>query len=114
MKVNITIFELCKITQLREHLREALKHIQGPEDVVVCNSKVTSKEKYVKTIKTIKASNVTSTSSIENKEKTTEEEKKLNLRVDGALIGRKLRSQTPPFLITFEIFNKNVHNCLVD
>ena len=43
MKVNITIFELCKITQLREHLREALQHIQGPQDVVVGNSKVTSK-----------------------------------------------------------------------
>ena len=30
------------------------------------------------------------------------------------MIGRKSRSQTPPFLLTFEIFNRNVHNCLVD
>ena len=30
MKVNIIVFELCKITQLREQLREALKHIEGP------------------------------------------------------------------------------------
>jgi hypothetical protein len=51
---------------------------------------------------------------MENKEKTTEEEKRLNPRADGALIGRKSRSQTPPFLLTFEIFNINVHNCLVD
>ena len=29
-------------------------------------------------------------------------------------IGRKSRSQTPPFLLTFEIFNQNIHNCLVD
>ena len=30
MKANITVFELCKITQLREQLREVLQHIQGP------------------------------------------------------------------------------------
>ena len=34
MKANITVFELCKITQLREQLRDALQHIQGPQDVV--------------------------------------------------------------------------------
>ena len=42
------------------------------------------------------------------------DEKKPNPRGDGMLIGRKSRSQTPPFLLTFEIFNQNVHNCLVD
>ena len=51
---------------------------------------------------------------MENKEKTTEEENRPNPRADGALIGRNSRSQTPPFLLTFEIFNRNVHNCLVD
>ena len=30
MKANITLFELCKITQLREQLREVLQHIEGP------------------------------------------------------------------------------------
>ena len=34
--------------------------------------------------------------------------------VSVAIIGRKSKSMTPPFLITFEIFNMNVHNCLVD
>lgn len=34
--------------------------------------------------------------------------------VSAAMIGRKSKSMTPPFLITFEIFNMNVHNCLVD
>ena len=58
---------------MREKLREALQHIQGPQDVVVGNSKVTSKEKDVKTTKTIKESYVASTSSMENKENTTEE-----------------------------------------
>ena len=31
-----------------------------------------------------------------------------------ALIGGRSRSHTPPFLLTYEIFNKNLHNCLVD
>jgi hypothetical protein len=29
-------------------------------------------------------------------------------------MGKKSKSQTPPFLLTFEIFNHNVHNYLVD
>ena len=72
MKANITIFKLCKITQLRKQLSEALQHIQGPEDVVVGNSKVTPKEKNVKTTKIVKTSSVANTSSMEKKEKTIE------------------------------------------
>ena len=114
MKENITVFKLCKITQLREQLRDALQHIQGPQDVAIGNSKVAPKEKNVKTTKTVKTSSVASTSSMENKEKTTEEENRLNPSEDGALIGRKPIFETPPFPLTFEIFNKNVHNYLVD
>ena len=33
---------------------------------------------------------------------------------DIALIGGRSRSYTPPFLLTYEVFNKNLHNCLVD
>ena len=29
IKDNIIVFELCKITQLREQLHKALQHIQG-------------------------------------------------------------------------------------
>ena len=36
MKANIIVFELCKITQLREKLWEVLQHIQGPQDLLVC------------------------------------------------------------------------------
>ena len=107
------MFELCKITQLREKLREALQHIQTPQDVVVGNSKSTLKGKSAKAIKTIKALSVANTSNVEDNEKTTMEEKRPNPRANGALIGRKSRSQTPPFLLTFDIFNQNVHNCLV-
>ena len=81
--------------------------------MVIGNSKLTSKENNVKTSKIVKTSTVANTPSIENKEKTIEEVKKPNPRADGALLGRKSRSQTPPFLLTFKIFNRNVHNCLV-
>ena len=114
IKANITVFELCKITQLREQLGDDLQHIQGPQDVVIGNSKEASKDKNGKNTKIVKTSSVANTSSMENKENTTKEEERLNPRADGALIGRKSRSQTPPFLLTFEIFNRNVHNCLVD
>ena len=82
--------------------------------MVVGNSKEMPNEKNVKTTKIVKSSSVINTSSMDNKEKTSEEEKKPNPRADGELIGRKSRSQTPPFLLTFDIFNRNVHNCLVD
>ena len=115
MKANITVFELCKITQLREQLRDALQNIQGPQAIVISNSKATPKEKNVKTTKVVKTSTVANTSNSDKKEKTTKEEvRRLNPRADGALIGKRSRSQTPPFLLTFEIFNRNVHNCLSD
>ena len=78
----------------------------------VGNSKVTPKGKSRKTTKTFKASSATNTLNVEDKERTTIEERKPNPRADGRL--RKSRSQTPPFLLTFEIFKRNVHNCLVD
>ena len=75
--------------------------------MVISNSKETPKEKSVKTAKVVKTSTVANTSNSDNKEKTTEEEVKiLNPRADGALIGKKSRSQTPPFLLTFENFNR--------
>ena len=72
------------------------------------------KGKSIKATKKFKASSVVNTSNVEDKERTTMEEKKHNPRVDGILIKRKSRSQTLPFVLMFEIFNQNVHNCLVD
>jgi hypothetical protein len=82
--------------------------------VLVGNSKVRPKGKSIKSTETFKASSVKNTSNVEGKERTTMEVKKPNPRADGILIGRKSRSQTLPFLLTFEIFNQNVHSCLVD
>ena len=114
MKANITIFELCKIIQLREELHESLQHIQSPQDVAIGNLKETLKGNNTEATKLAKTTSVTSTSSVENKEKTTMDKKKPDPKADGALIGRKSRYQTLPFLLTFDIFNRNVHNCLVD
>jgi hypothetical protein len=108
MKVNITVFELCKIKNLREQLHEALQHIQGPQGVAIGNSKVTLKGKNTKATKSAK------TTSVDNKENTTMDKNQPDPKVNGALTRRKSRSQTPPFLLNFDIFNRNVHNCLVD
>jgi hypothetical protein len=54
MNANIIVFELCKITQLREKLQEVLQHIQGPHDVLVGNSKMTLKGKSIKATKSFK------------------------------------------------------------
>ena len=66
MKANINVFELCKITQLREKLREALQHIQVPRDVTVGNTEAKLKGKDVKVNKSTKSSSVTNTSNVEN------------------------------------------------
>jgi len=34
--------------------------------------------------------------------------------INACLIGKRLKYTIPPFLPTFEIFNTNVHNCMVD
>ena len=66
-----------------------LQHIQGPQDVLVGNSKVTPKGKNIKATKTFKASSVTNILNVEDKERTTMEERKTNPRADGMLIRRK-------------------------
>ena len=33
---------------------------------------------------------------------------------DDVLIGYRSNSHTPPFLLTYEIYNRNLHNCLID
>ena len=63
-----------------------LQHIQGPQHLLVGNSKLTPKGKSIKATKTFKASSVTNTVNVEDKERTTMEERKPNPRADGILI----------------------------
>jgi hypothetical protein len=53
---------------------------------MINNSKVTPKGKNIKSIETFKASSVTNTSNVDDKERTTMEENILNPRADGILI----------------------------
>ena len=71
---------------------EALQHIQGSHDALVGNTKEAFKGKNAKVNKSTKASSVANTSSINNKAKTTGDQKKGDPRDDGALIGKKSRS----------------------
>lgn len=41
-------------------------------------------------------------------------DKNKQVNANVVLIGDKSNSHTSPFLLTFDIFNKNVHNVLVD
>ena len=34
--------------------------------------------------------------------------------IDDVLIGDRSNSNTPPFLLTYEIYNRNLHNCIID
>ena len=103
MKENIIVFELCKITQLRQQLHETLQHIQVPQDVLVGNVKVTLKGKNAKVTKLTKASSVASTSSIDNKAKKTGDQNKGDPRADGALIDKKSQSSYPT--ISLDLLN---------
>ena len=107
MKSNITVYELCKITQLREQQHKDLQYIQAAQDAIVGNTKETFKGKNGKVNKSIEASSVAN--------KTIVDKKRIDSREDGALIEKKSRYQTPkPFLLTFKINNSNVDNYLVD
>jgi hypothetical protein len=92
MKANIIVFELCKITQLWNHYVNLYNIFKGPQDVSVGNEKVTLKGNNAKVTKLTRAPSVTNASSIDNKDKTTCDQKKGDPRVDGALIEKKSRS----------------------
>jgi hypothetical protein len=62
MKANIRVFELCKIAQLSDQLREALQNIQGYQDAAVVNKKETPQGKNEKSKKMTKTSHVVNTS----------------------------------------------------
>ena len=50
-----------------------------------------------------------------NQKKNKQEDKAMQKAIENTTsIGTHLKSQTPPFLFTFELFNYNVHNYLVD
>ena len=87
-KANISLYEVSKLKQQQRYLLNELNAY--PSLVVVIS-------KYSQGI---------------GKPLTNSTEKFLS--IDAILIEDRSNSHTPPFLLTFELFNKNVHNCLVD
>jgi hypothetical protein len=93
-KDNISLFELMKIPQIQENFIRTLqrKTSSGTKEANVGTKKGTTKVNS--------ANNITPS--------------KIQVVTNVSLTGQRSRSTTPPFLITFEIFNRNVHNCRVD
>ena len=76
VKVNVSLFEMCKVPQKKQRLLKALE--ASDERLPIDNRPVEEEE------------------------------------IRETRIGCKSKSKHPPFLLTFEIFNHNVHNFLVD
>jgi hypothetical protein len=83
---NISLYELSKLKSQKNSLLRAL----GVSKKTISSSTIVASKEKVSTVQN------------------------LSSEVDIGLILIGSRSHTPPFLLTFEIFNKNVHNCLVD
>jgi hypothetical protein len=93
-KANISLFELMKIPQIQEIF---IKTLQGKN----CIGKKETKARTKKgTTKEISSNNNTPSKS--------------QIATNVSLIRQRSISTTSPFLVTFEIFDRNVHSCMVD
>jgi hypothetical protein len=84
LKANISFMDMCRIPQQNEFLLQALKSIENP------------------TINTNQGENP-ALPDIRNKP-----------TMNASSKDKKGKPFVPPFLLTFEVFNKNLHNGLVD
>ena len=101
MKAKISIFELSKISLQQELIMKTWKH------EIECSTKEKG-DVLVHLVKHITAlTNGKETSMIATFNK-------IHISLNNAILGKKSKSMTSPFLLTFEIFNMNVHNFLVD
>jgi hypothetical protein len=84
LNVNVSIMDLCRIPQQKDFILQALNSIESP---------ITSTD----------LGEVPSPIDPKNKP-----------NVNTFSIDKKGNPFVPPFLLMFEVFNKNLHNCLVD
>jgi ribonuclease HI len=84
MKANVSVMDMCRIPQQKDFLLQALKSIETP---------ITSTDQ----------SEVPSPTDLTNKPS-----------VNAFSLDKRGRPFVPPFLLTFEVFNRNLHNFLVD
>jgi ribonuclease HI len=84
LKANISIMDICKIPQQKDFLLQALKSVENP---------TTSNGQEI---------NLSPTDLV------------IKPTVNTCSEDRKEKPFVLPFLLTFEVFNKSLHNCLVD
>jgi hypothetical protein len=84
MKDNVSIMNMCRIPQQKYFLLRALK---------LTDTSLTN----------INQGDTPSLTDLKNK-----------MNVNACSLDKKGRPFVPPFLLTFEVFNINLHNCLVD
>ena len=84
IRANISIYELLKLPVIRDKMMQGVPPSK--------NAKTSSNQN----------------SAANTKDNST------NSSVNASSIGKKSNSSTPPFLLTFEICNHKVHNCMID
>jgi ribonuclease HI len=84
LRVNISVMDMCRIPQQKDFLLQALNSVEDP------------------TTSNGQERNIASTDPVNKPTMNTCSEDK------------KGKPFVPPFLLTFEVFNRNLHNCLVD
>jgi hypothetical protein len=84
LRANISVMDMCRIPQQKDFLLQAMNSVGNP---VV-------------------------TSDLERNMSSTDPVSKPTMNTCSG--GRRENPFVPPFLLTFEVFNQNLHNCLVD
>jgi hypothetical protein len=90
-KANISSYDICALPQQHELILDTFNPNSSQKKIIVV-TEITSK-------------------AIEKK---VERKQETKYAINAASIRLHFRSRVPPFLLTFEFFNFNVHNCLVD
>jgi hypothetical protein len=95
-KANISLFELMKLPQIQEKF---INTLQGSSTRTSKDTNVGEAKKNDKYAKNTDCGKKTA---------------KKQSTINASLIVKRSKYTTPPFLLTFEIFNSNVHNCIFD
>jgi hypothetical protein len=114
IRANISIFELLKFPLILQKMLQSIAENNKNNDLISKKSTNTdsNKDKYIPGKK-----------SSENQDKRDTSEKIVG-NLDKIVLGTTIKNQqnfvvssrknVPPLLLTFTIFNRNVHNCMVD
>ena len=84
IRANISIYELLKLPVIRDKMMQGVSLSKNGKTASTQNSSADTKDNPTKSL------------------------------VNASSIGKKSDSSTPPFLLTFEIYNRKVHNCMID